>query len=119
MVVAELEYYLVDRRRNGAQMPQPPRLPDGRQRENQCQVYSLDRLDHCGAVLDDIARLARLQGLPTEGAVAESAPGQFEINLAHSDQVLQACDQAPTVETAGASGGGAAPPDHHLHGQTL
>ncbi|CAJ0994557.1 glutamine synthetase family protein [Sodalis praecaptivus] len=94
VAAAELEFYLVDRRRNGAQMPQPPRQPDGRQLENQRQVYSLDRLDHYGAVLDDIARLARLQGLPTEGAVAESAPGQFEINLAHSDQVLHACDQA-------------------------
>lgn len=33
VVAAELEFYLVDRRRNGAQMPQPPRQPDGRQLE--------------------------------------------------------------------------------------
>lgn len=39
-------------------------------------------------------RLARLQGSPTEGAVAESAPGQFEINLVHSENVLEACDRA-------------------------
>lgn len=94
VVAAELEFYLLDRRRNAAQMPQPPREHQGQTRQKQCQVYSLDRLDCCSAVLDDIARLARLQGLPTEGAVAESAPGQFEINLAHSDSVLEACDRA-------------------------
>ncbi|HBI08070.1 MAG TPA: glutamine synthetase, partial [Erwinia persicina] len=35
-----------------------------------------------------------LQGIPAEGALAEASPGQFEINLHHTRNVLNACDHA-------------------------
>ncbi len=38
--------------------------------------------------------LAKLQLIPADGAVAEASPGQFEINLHHTDNVLDACDDA-------------------------
>ena len=34
------------------------------------------------------------QGLPVKGALSEFAPGQFEVNLGHVDDVVQACDDA-------------------------
>jgi glutamine synthetase len=35
-----------------------------------------------------------VQGVPADTAVAEYAPGQFEINLKHRDDALRACDEA-------------------------
>ncbi len=45
-------------------------------------------------MLNDIDELAQLQLIPADGAVAEASPGQFEINLYHTDNVLEACDDA-------------------------
>ena len=45
-------------------------------------------------MLYDIDELAKLQLIPADGAVAEASPGQFEINLHHTDNVLDACDDA-------------------------
>ncbi len=45
-------------------------------------------------VLNDIDELAKLQLIPADGAVAEASPGQFEINLHHTDNVLDARDDA-------------------------
>ena len=94
VVAMEMEFYLVDQARDGAGRLQPPCAPGSQERHTQCQVYSLDNLDNFAAVLNDIDRLAGLQRIPTNGAVAESSPGQFEINLKHGDNLLHACDQA-------------------------
>lgn len=93
VVALEIEFYLVDRRRGAGGLPQPPCAPGTDDRQTRCQVYSLANLDIFADVLKEIERLAILQGLPTSGAVAESSPGQFEINLRHGDDLLQACDQ--------------------------
>ncbi|MBA1774384.1 glutamine synthetase, partial [Escherichia coli] len=63
-------------------------------RNTQSQVYSVDNLNHFADVLNDIDELAQLQLIPADGAVAEASPGQFEINLYHTDNVLEACDDA-------------------------
>ena len=60
----------------------------------QSQVYSLDNLDHFADVLRDIDALAKLQNIPADGALAETSPGQFEINLHHTRDILKACDDA-------------------------
>lgn len=64
----------------------------------QSQVYSLDNLNHFAEVLNDIDTLAQMQGLPADGAVAEASPGQFEVNLNHTDNVLLACDHALSLK---------------------
>ncbi len=94
VVAVEMEFYLVDRDRDPAGMLQPPCAPGTRERHTRSQVYSLENLDNFAAVLNDIHRLAGLQKLPANGAVAESSPGQFEINLFHGDHLLKACDHA-------------------------
>jgi gamma-glutamylputrescine synthase len=94
VVALEMEFYLVDRRRDAAGMLQPPCAPGSHERQSQCRVYSLENLDIFTAVLNDIHRLAQILGLPTTGALAESSPGQFEINLKHGDNPLKACEHA-------------------------
>ncbi|WP_205950548.1 glutamine synthetase family protein [Pantoea stewartii] len=94
VVAVELEFYLVDKKRDAEGYIQPPCAPGSDDRNRQSQVYSLDNLDHFADVLRDIDALARLQGIPADGALAEASPGQFEINLHHTHDVLSACDHA-------------------------
>jgi len=94
VVAVELEFYLVDKQRDAEGFIQPPCSPGSDERNMQSQVYSVDNLDHFSAVLSDIDSLAKQQGIPADGALAEASPGQFEINLHHTRNVLSACDHA-------------------------
>jgi gamma-glutamylputrescine synthase len=94
VVAVELEFYLLDRQRDAEGYLQPPCAPGTQDRNMQSQVYSVDNLNHFADVLTDIDDLARIQLIPADGAVAEASPGQFEINLHHTDNVLDACDDA-------------------------
>lgn len=94
VVAVELEFYLLDRQRDAEGYLQPLCAPGTDDRNTQSQVYSVDNLNHFADVLNDIDELAQLQLIPADGAVAEASPGQFEINLYHTDNVLEACDDA-------------------------
>lgn len=94
VVAVELEFYLLDRKRDAEGYLQPPCAPGTDDRNTQSQVYSVDNLNHFADVFNDIDELAKLQLIPADGAVAEASPGQFEINLHHTDNVLDACDDA-------------------------
>ncbi len=94
VVAIELEFYLLDARRTPDGGPQPPVSPATGQRERRTQVYSMDDLDAYEAFLRGVADSAALQGIPADTAVAEYAPGQFEINLRHRADALAACDDA-------------------------
>ena len=94
VVAVELEFYLVDKQRDAEGSIQPPCSPGSDERNMQSQVYSVDNLDHFSAVLSEIDSLAKQQGIPADGALAEASPGQFEINLHHTRNVLSACDHA-------------------------
>ncbi|KEA63153.1 glutamine synthetase family protein [Marinobacterium lacunae] len=89
----ELEFYLIDQE-NISGRPQPPRSPISGKRPESVQVYSIDELDEYTDLLMDIISTARAQGLPADTIVAESAPGQFEINLMHVDDPVRSCDNA-------------------------
>ena len=56
-------------------------------------LYSLSELDHHGPLLEALRQAFDTQDLPYEGIVKESAPSQFEINVAHSDNVMLLADQ--------------------------
>ena len=94
MVAVELEFYITDKKRADTGQLQPPISPISGQREADTQVYSLDNLDDYKEFLDAIITSAKAQGLPVSTAVAEYAPGQFEINLNHQPDALVACDKA-------------------------
>lgn len=69
-------------------------MPVSGERMTQTQVYSLDELDEFKTFLDEIVHACQAQGIPAENITAEYAPGQFEVNLKHSTDVLLACDHA-------------------------
>ncbi len=94
VVALELEFYLCDRKRDPHGKPQPPISPVTNVRDNDTQVYGLIELDDYQALVDDITSIARAQGIPATTAVAEYAPGQFEINLQHVANPVLACDHA-------------------------
>lgn len=94
VVAVEMEFYLIDKKRDAGGFLQPPCLPGTDHLRVHSQLYSVDNLDCFADVLNDIDRLAQLQGIPAEGALAEASPGQFEINLRHTGAVLTACDHA-------------------------
>jgi len=94
VVAVELEFYLVDKQRDENGRIQAPISPKTGLRDQHTQVYSLDTLSEYGDFLEDISRICAEQDVPADTAVAECAPGQFEINLKHQADPLLACDNA-------------------------
>ncbi|MCD8480064.1 MAG: glutamine synthetase family protein, partial [Candidatus Cloacimonetes bacterium] len=93
----ELEFYLIDQE-NISGRPQPPKSPISGKRPASVQVYSIDDLDEYADFLADILDAAHEQGIPADALVAESAPGQFEVNLHHVDDPVKACDHATLLK---------------------
>lgn len=92
-VALELEFYLIDKKRGKQGELQTAINPTKQTREKDTEVYDLDGLDDYADFLTDLNRIAQEQGLNTSGALSESAPGQFEINFNHSQDVLRVCDE--------------------------
>ncbi len=92
VVAFELEFYLIDRARTAQREPQPPISPLTGERDHATQVYGMNELDAFDPFLDDVRRACDLQGIETGAISAEYAPGQFEINLLHSDDPIRAAD---------------------------
>ncbi|GGK03624.1 glutamine synthetase family protein [Pseudomonas matsuisoli] len=89
----ELEFYLIDQENvNGR--PQPPRSPISGKRPHSTQVYLIDDLDEYADCLQDMLEGAKVQGLPADAIVKESAPAQFEVNLHYTEDAIKACDHA-------------------------
>ncbi|PSJ47555.1 glutamine synthetase [Zobellella endophytica] len=99
-VAVELEFYLVDQKVGPDGLPQPPILPGTDERMHDTQVYSLDDLDSWEDFLVRVAEVCEMQHIPADNAVAEYAPGQFEINLTHQNDAVAACDQAILLKRA-------------------
>ncbi len=94
VVAVELEFYLFDAAPDAHGRPQTPRDPHSGLRSDSTQVYYLQELDEHREFIDAVAAACRAQGIPADTAVAEYAPGQFEINLLHRDDAIAACDDA-------------------------
>ena len=80
-MAAELEFYLFNN--NGSE--------SGIVNNSQC--FDINTPSGYQDVLDEVERIAVLQGIDITGMVAESSSGQYEINIQHSDDVLKLCDQ--------------------------
>ena len=88
-MAAELEFYL---------LPDPGRDRPLREALDSLDslggnLYALNELDHHSEMLDLLRENFETQDLPYEGIIKESAPAQFEINMAHSDNVMHMADQ--------------------------
>ena len=99
-IAAELEFYLIDRRRDENGLPQPPVLPATGQRAQSRQVFAMADLDAYGPFLDAVMQACAAQGIPANVASSEYAPGQMEINLRHVDDAVLAADHAVLLQRA-------------------
>lgn len=93
-VAVELEFYLMDKTRGADGRPTPARTPSSGATPRDIQVYGLAEMEDYRPFFDALYANADAQGLPLEAAIAEYAPGQFEITLAHKADTLRACDDA-------------------------
>ena len=93
VVAFELEFYLLDQNRSQKTELIPPLSPLTGQSTDANQVYSMDDVEDFSLYLDEVTRCCHEQGVATGAISGEYAPGQFEINLQHSDDPLKAADQ--------------------------
>ena len=91
VVAYELEFYLVDKIRTQDGMVQPPIGQRTGQRDN-FAVLNMDRISDFGECLSDMKRTCLEQGITIGPTSAEVGLGQYEINLPHSKNVMQAAD---------------------------
>ena len=94
VTAVELEFYLIDRERDGAGAPQPPRDRRSGAREAAHSVYETDDLDRYADFLAALSAAATRRGLPLSATSSEYGPGQFEANLRHRPDALRAGDDA-------------------------
>jgi glutamine synthetase len=99
VVAVELEFYLLDGRLTGGR-PQTSINPHTGERNRTTQVYYMQDLDDYQRFTDAVTAACHAQQVPADTAVAEYAPGQFEINLKHRDDALLACDDALYLKRA-------------------
>lgn len=100
VVAVELEFYLLDQQLTPEGRPQTSINPCTGQRNRATQVYYMEDLNDYQRFTDTVAEVCRYQGIPADTAVAEYAPGQFEINLKHRKDALAACDDALLLKRA-------------------
>ena len=100
VVAVELEFYLLDAELTHDGRPQTSVNPATGERNRSTQVYYMQDLNDYQAFTDAVADACAAQGIPADTAVAEYAPGQFEINLKHRDDALLACDDAIYLKRA-------------------
>ena len=93
-VAAELEFYLLPD--PGSERPLRSALDSLSTLGG--NLYALNELDRHADMLDILRQNFAAQDLPFEGIIKESAPAQFEINMAHSDDVLGLADQIIRIQ---------------------
>jgi glutamine synthetase len=99
VIACELEFYLVDPK--SAQAPGEALVPAGTHGRPQRAVnLSVDAIEQDGELLDAMRAAGLAQRLPVASAVAEYGIGQFEINLMHVAEPLQAADHAVLLRRA-------------------
>ena len=92
VMAVELEFYLLDQRRDAKGRPQPALQMNG-VRPQAPQVYGVYELEQLQPFLDDLYAACEVQGLPVRTAISEYAPGQLELTLEHRFDALQAIDE--------------------------
>ena len=100
VVAIELEFYLLDGMRTADGRPQTARNPATGERGTSTQVYYMQDLEDYREFTDAVTDACLAQGIPADTAVAEYAPGQFEINLKHRPDAVAACDDALMLRRA-------------------
>jgi glutamine synthetase len=100
VVACEIEFYLVDAKRTAEGRLQPAPSPVTGEHPKTKAQYGLRELEEASGFLRDLWAAADAQAIPLEGAIAEYAPGQFELTLKHHGDALRAADEAVMYKRA-------------------
>ena len=92
VIAFELEFYLLDKKRDAQGLPQASVSVMTGERENTTKVFGIAELDGHANFFAAVEDAARAQNVPTSVATTEFAPAQYEINLHHTDSPLIAAD---------------------------
>ncbi len=115
VAAVELEYYVTVPGPDGSFTLEAPR---GVSRDTDIPLtFQFEDLDALQAFNDDIYRISEAQGLPVDALTQESGPSQFEINLKHSSDVVQAALDGLLLEARHQGRRPRARSQRHLHGQ--
>lgn len=91
VVATELEFYLVDDTGDELRAPASPRSGKRHAGTNTLGLRALDAFD---AFFTDLYDACDAMDIPADTTISEAGPGQFEINLMHSDNAMKAADDA-------------------------
>ncbi len=94
VLATELEFYLIDRKRSSANPVSPPHAQDSQWQGWQTQVLSIAELHAFEPVLAEIFAACEQQNIPADTVVRENGPSQYEVNLKHVADAVQAADHA-------------------------
>jgi len=97
VIALEYEFFLFEA---GTIPPKPVAPPNGMAAASGANCYNMDVFYDFESLLKEIEDDCRAQGLDVIGLVCEYGNGQFEVNLAHSDNVEKACDDALLLKRA-------------------
>jgi glutamine synthetase len=89
VVGTELEFYLLNPQSSDLA---PATFPHSGKAFSGGGVLSLDKLQAIQPFLDEVYRTSEANGVKPDASVTEGGPGQFEIAIAHSDDVMKAAD---------------------------
>jgi glutamine synthetase len=92
VVALEVEFYVVDPQRTRSGGIRPPATPGKSARRSGKQINSMARIEEMSAILAEISRTCEIQNVPATSMLAESGPGQYEVNLRHVTDPCLACD---------------------------
>ena len=93
-VAIELEFYLFDASTRTSGVPRVPQQLSLAGKPQDLQLYDLRVMDQVSGFLDKVTSYSESLNIPAQAALAEFGPGQFEINLEHRSNPLQAADDA-------------------------
>ena len=85
----ELEFYLIDDSNGELRVPPSPRSGKRRPGADTLALRALDAFDR---FFTDLYQACEAMDIDADTAISEAGPGQFEINLLHSEDVLKVAD---------------------------
>ncbi|MFP7673579.1 glutamine synthetase family protein [Marivita sp. S0852] len=91
VVAMELEFFLIDDRKNRLRIPASPRSG---KRHKAGEILSIRVLDQFDSFFTELYDACEAMDIPADTTISEAGLGQFEINMMHVDDPLKAADDA-------------------------
>ncbi|MFC1688786.1 glutamine synthetase family protein [Pseudomonadota bacterium] len=94
----ELEFYLFEESRDSDGKPKIPATRANGDCQIGGQLYSTEVMQEYAVLMHEIREACASMAVPLDGLLKELAPGQYELNLHHVDNPLQAADNAQLLK---------------------